>query len=74
MVNPDTIPRYEQPMDPPEVNTCCNCVYCKFIDNITACVYSIFHAVKLENLAVEDLVRVKPFDEACDKYKEADAL
>ena len=74
MVNPDSIPRYEQPMDPPEVERCGDCVYCKYVGDITACVYNIFHAVKLENLLTEDIVRVRPLDEACNKYKEADSV
>lgn len=74
MVNPDSIPHHEQHMDQPEVDQCRKCIYYKCIGNITACVYNIFHAVKLENLLTEDLVRVRPFDEACNKYKEADSV
>ena len=84
MVNPDSIPRYEQHKYPPEVKRCCYCVYCKeltlnspelaLVLFYTACVYNIFHAVKLENLLTEDIVRVRPLDEACNKYKEADSV
>ena len=74
MDSPDGTVRGEQPMDPQVVKFCCCCVYSKFFVGIDICVYNIFHAVKLERLATEELVRVGAFDEACDKYKEADAL
>ena len=74
MDSPGCDPRNVQIIDPPMVKRCCCCVYCKFFVGIDICVYTIFHAVKLERLATEELVRVGAFDEACDKYKEADAL
>lgn len=74
-INPESIPRYAQPLESADPEySCCFCAYCKVVDDIPLCVYGVFHAVKLSNLVLEDLVRVSLMDLACDKFKEADAL
>ena len=82
MVNPETIPRYAQPMDTePPGPTCGECAYWREMAmrnraNETvhwhwACVYEIFMAKTLDELATAEIIANEPQEEACRDFREA---
>lgn len=82
MVNPDSIPRYAQPMDAePPLRTCGGCRFYKelrvrndadrSVHCVGACVYEVFHARTPDELAVADVSWVEPDDEACGDWEVA---
>ena len=79
----DTIPRYAQPMDVEPVGpTCGECATFKEMSRRersdgklhwhSACVYEIFMAKTLDELATAELIAIDPDDEACEDFRRAD--
>lgn len=82
MVNPETIPRYAQPMEPAnEGPTCGECIFWKEMAtrnraNETvhwhgACVFEIYNASTPDELAGAEILANEPEEEACRDFREA---
>lgn len=79
----DSIPRYTQPMDTEPVGPFCGeCAYFKEMSRRersdgklhwhSACVFEIFTAKTLDELATAEITYAEPEDEACEDFRRAD--
>ena len=80
MVNPDTIPRYAQPMDiEPTGPTCGECAYYRevrkrqqangMVHSIGLCVCDVYQAKDADELATAEVYEADPDEEACDDWE-----
>lgn len=83
MVVADTIPRYAQPMDAEPVGPFCGgCATYKEMSRreksdgrlhyVGGCVFEVFMAKTLDELATAELIARDPEDEACEDFRRAD--
>lgn len=69
-VNPDSIPRYGQPMDPPEPERSCG--YCAHACDMAALGKYMACCLERDTRGTAgELHAVTPWDEACDDWEEA---
>lgn len=79
-VNPDSIPRYEEPRYPDAEPTCSGCHYFKDVERhknglsecIGVCIYETYKAKTLEKLELAQVYYMEPDWSACKDYKEAE--